>query len=234
MIVLLFLRSLLFYLGFYCSLLIYACLCMLIGPWLKMPARYRFFLHWNHFIFFWLRASCGIRVRISGQENKPTVPVVIVSNHQSPWETIFLYAYFTPVSAILKKELLSLPFFGWALALLHPIAIDRSKKFKAINALIQQGKDRLSRGISVLVFPEGTRVVPGVDKAYQSGAATLALAAGVNMLPIAHNAGLFWPSGKFIKRPGTIEVRIGPLIETGNQDARSLTHEAERWIKTAL
>lgn len=199
-----------------------------------MPARYRFFLHWNHFILFWLRVSCSIRVRISGQESRSAFPVVIVSNHQSPWETIFLYTYFTPVAAILKKELLSLPFFGWTLALLHPIAIDRSKKFKAINALIQQGKDRLSRGISVLVFPEGTRVVPGVDKAYQSGAATLALAAGVKILPVAHNAGHCWPSGKFIKRPGIIDVRIGPLIDSDNQDARSLTRQAEQWIKAAL
>lgn len=234
MFLLLALRSFIFYLGFYSSLLIYACLCLLIGPWLSIPKRYPFFLQWNHFIFLWLRLTCRIRVEILGQENIPSFPVVIVSNHQSPWETIFLYSFFTPVSAILKKELLSLPFFGWSLALLQPIAIDRSRKFKARNDLIQQGRDRFSKGISVLVFPEGTRVAPGVEKPYQSGAATLALETGAKILPVAHNAGYFWPSGKFLKHPGTIQVRIGPLIETDGKDARSLTREAEIWIKSAL
>jgi len=231
---LIFLRSLFFYIGFFISLLVSACLCILIGPFLTMPGRYRFFLHWNHFIFCWLKFCCGIRIRVSGQSNIPELPVVIISNHQSPWETIFLYAYFSPVSAILKKELLSLPFFGWALSLLQPIAIDRKQKFKARRVLMQQGKERLTKGISVLIFPEGTRVPPGEERTYQSGGATLAIDAGVKLLPVAHNAGLFWPSGKFLKYPGTIDVVIGSAMETQGKDARELTRKAEKWIKQAL
>jgi 1-acyl-sn-glycerol-3-phosphate acyltransferase len=231
---LVFLRSLFFYFGFFISLLVSSCLCLLIGPFLSIQNRYRFFPCWNHFIIFWLKLSCSIKVRVTGKDNIPPLPVVIISNHQSPWETIFLYYYFSPVSAILKKELLRLPFFGWALSLLKPIAIDRKQKFKSRRAVIEHGKERLNKGISVLIFPEGTRVPYGEDRTYQSGGATLSIEAGVKLLPVAHNAGLFWPSGKFLKRPGTIDVVIGPAIETQGKNARELTRTAEHWIKQAL
>lgn len=232
--VLLALRSFFFYVGFYSSLLVYACLCLTIGPFLAMPARYRFFLHWNDFVLFWLKFCCGISVHISGRENIPDHAVVVLSNHQSPWETIYLYRLFSPVSAILKKQLLRIPFFGWALSLLKPIAIDRSKKLAARKAVMEQGSDRLARGISIVIFPEGTRVAPGKEKPYQTGGTALAIETGSDILPVAHNAGLFWPSGKFIKFPGIISLVIGKPISSTGQSPRELTREIESWIKNAL
>ena len=234
MLIIFALRSLLFYLGFYSSLLIYACLCLIIGPFLTLPQRYPFFLCWNHFVVFWLKFSCGIRVKINGRENIPNEAIVIVSNHQSPWETIYLYIVFNPVSAILKRELLSIPFFGWALSLLKPIAIDRNRKFRARNQLLQQGKEKLSSGISVLIFPEGTRVSPGVHKPYQTGGSALAIEEGVKILPVAHDAGHYWPSGKFLKKPGTIRLVIGQALDSQGREVRELNQEIEQWIRQAL
>ena len=227
----LFIRSCIFYLGFYSSLLICACLCLTIGPFLSLKGRYHYFLYWNRFALFWLKLCCSIHVDIKGQENIPDDALVILSNHQSPWETIFLYYYFSPVSAILKKELLSTPFFGWSLALLKPIAIDRKRKLNARQAILEQGKQRLESNISILIFPEGTRVAPGQNKIYQTGGAVLAIAAEARVLPVSHDAGLYWPARKFIKYPGTIQVRIGQAIDTKGRSARELTNEVEVWIK---
>ena len=232
--VILFIRSCFFYLGFYSSLLVCASFCLSIGPFLSLSGRYRYFLYWNGFVLFWLKLCCGVKVNLQGQENIPDYALVILSNHQSSWETIFLYRLFSPVSAILKKELLSIPFFGWSLALLKPIAIDRKRKLNARQAILNQGKDHLDRNISILIFPEGTRVGPGQKKTYQSGGAVLAIEAGANVLPVSHNAGLCWPSKVFIKYPGTITVRIGKPIETAGRAARELTKEVENWIKSAL
>ena len=231
LIIFLFIRSCFFYLGFYSTLLLSACLCLTIGPFLSLASRYRYFLYWNRFALFWLKICCGIHVDIKGQENIPLHALIILSNHQSPWETIFLYYYFSPVSAILKKELLRIPFFGWSLALLKPIAIDRKRKLTARQAILQQGKDRLNRNISILIFPEGTRIAPGQNKIYQTGGAVLAIEAGAKVLPVSHDAGHYWPARKFIKYPGTIQLRIGKSIETTGRSARELTNQVENWVK---
>lgn len=231
LIFLLFIRTCLFYLGFYSSLLIWAFLCLTIGPFLTLKNRFRYFLFWNRFAIFWLKICCKIHVDIQGQENIPKHALVILSNHQSPWETIFLYYFFLPVSAILKKELLRIPFFGWSLAMLRPIAIDRKRKLTARQAILQQGKNRLENGISILIFPEGTRLAPGQNKIYQTGGAVLAIEAGAKVLPVAHNAGHYWPARKFIKYPGTIKLRIGQEIDTTGRSARELTNQVESWIK---
>ena len=227
----LFFRSCIFYLGFFSSLIVWTFLCLAVGLFLSLPSRYKYFLYWNKFIIAWLTITCRVKIHISGQANIPNHPVVILSNHQSPWETIFLYHFFAPVSAILKKELLSIPLFGWSLALLKPIAIDRKRKLTARQAILQQGKIRLEQNISILIFPEGTRVKVDQNKKYQSGGAVLAIEAGAAVLPVSHNAGYFWPSGKFLKYPGTIEVNIGKPIETEGRSARELTEEVESWIK---
>ena len=229
--ILLFFRSCLFYLGFYSSLLICACLCLTVGPFLSLSGRYRYFLYWNRFALFWLKLCCGIHVDIQGRENFPDSALVILSNHQSPWESIFLYYFFSPVAAILKKELLQIPFFGWSLALLKPIAIDRKRKLTARQAILQQGKDRLAKNISILIFPEGTRVQPGENKIYQTGGAVLAIEAGASVLPVAHDAGRYWPARRFRKYPGTIKVRIGLPISTTGRSPRELTNQVETWIK---
>ncbi len=229
--IILFIRSCSFYLGFFSSLFLCTLFCITIGQFLHLKSRYKYFLYWNKFATYWLSLCCSVKIIISGLENTPKPPIVILSNHQSPWETIFLYQLFSPASVILKKELLSIPLFGWSLALLKPIAIDRKRKLKARQAILQQGKHKLDQGISILIFPEGTRVKPGGNKRYQPGGAVLAIAAGAAVLPVAHNAGHCWPSGRFLKYPGTINVTIGKPIETAGRSPRELTEEVASWIR---
>lgn len=228
------LRSLVFYLGYALSLILFTPFCLLLGWMLPILWRYRIFLWWNWFALVWLRLCCGVRYEVQGETNLPTAPFVMASNHQSPWETIFLYQRYRPMCAILKKELLSIPLFGWTLRLLHPIAIDRSKRREARGMLLSQGCARLQEGISVLVFPEGTRVDPGQDKAWSHGAAELAISGKVPIVPVAHNAGVFWPARRLVKRPGTIQVRIGETVQTEGREARELTQALYEWTRAAL
>lgn len=225
------LRSLIFYLGYFGFLVPHAILCTIFGPFMPLRARYQYFVIWNGFSLWWLKIACGLNYQVDGIENVPPAPFVILSNHQSPWETIFLYHRFRPVTAIIKKELLRLPFFGWALRLLDPIAVDRSMRGLALKQLLAQGKAHLDDGISVLVFPEGTRVSPGVQKKFSAGGAELAISAGRPVLPIAHNAGIYWPAHKIIKKPGTIRVVIGKAIATSGRDAKEITREVEGWVR---
>jgi 1-acyl-sn-glycerol-3-phosphate acyltransferase len=132
---------------------------------------------------------------------------------------------------VLKRELLWIPFFGWGLALMSPIAIDRSRGAAALRAIARRGRERLAQGFWVIVFPEGTRVAPGERRPYQLGGAWLAAASGAPVVPVAHNAGLLWPRNAFIKRPGTVTVRIGPPIETENRDPKLINTLAEKWIE---
>jgi 1-acyl-sn-glycerol-3-phosphate acyltransferase len=228
------LRSALFYFGYGATLCVHATLCVLIGWALPLHARYRFATLWNRFVVWWLRLTCGVRYRISGLEHVPKGAFVLLANHQSPWETIFLYYYFVPICAILKRELLRIPFFGWALAILRPIAIDRRKGRSARNTLLTEGPKRLQAGLSVLVFPEGTRAEVGQEKKYFTGGADLAIAAGALILPVAHNAGLCWPAHRFAKRPGVIDVRVGAPISAAGREARELTAAVELVIRGML
>lgn len=228
---LLILRSLLFYLGYALSLIIYAGSCALLGWMLPLKRRYPVFVVWNRFAIWWLGVSCGVRFRIKGEEHVPEGPYVMAANHQSPWETIFLYYRFVPLCAILKIELLRIPFFGWALALLRPVAIDRSKRRDARKTLLGQGVQRLQEErISVLVFPEGTRVSHGEVKSFSAGAAELAITAGVPLVPVYHNAGLFWPARKLVKTPGVVEVVVLPPIATEGREPRELTQQLQQLI----
>ena len=227
-------RSVLFYIGYVGSLVVHATLSVLLGVFMPIMTRFRFFLLWNRFIMWWLKVTCGVKVRVQGMENYPGAPLVILSNHQSTWETLYLIFHFMPVSAILKAELLNIPFFGWGLRMLQPIAIDRSKKREAHSAVFSQGRARLAAGISVLIFPEGTRVDPGVLKKFSSGGAELALQAGVPLLPVAHNAGHHWPARRFLKYPGTIDLIVGKPLATEGRSAKELTQEAEDWIRQAI
>jgi 1-acyl-sn-glycerol-3-phosphate acyltransferase len=228
------LRTALFYLGYASTLIVIATLCVLIGWALPLHTRFRFATLWNRFAVWWLGVTCGVRWRIRGVEHVPTGPFVLLANHQSPWETLFLYYYFVPICAILKRELLRIPFFGWALAILRPIAIDRSKGRSARNSLLSEGPKRLQAGLSVLVFPEGTRTEAGQQKKFLTGGAELAIAADALVLPVAHNAGLFWPARKFSKRPGTIDIIVGEPIPATGREARELTAAVELVIRGML
>lgn len=200
--------------------------------WMPFDYRFRYVRYWNRFVLFLTRWVVGIRVRVEGLENLPDHACVVMSKHQSQWETVFLQTVFTPLCTILKQELLDIPFFGWGLRQLDPIAIDRSSPRDALKKVQTEGLARLSRGCSVLVFPEGTRVDPGQVKRYARSGANLAVSGQVPILPVAHNAGLFWPSDRFLKYPGTLTVIIGKPIDTSNEDARSLTEQVESWIES--
>ncbi len=225
------LRSTVFYLGYASSIIIWATLSMVVGPFLPFRARYVFVIKWwTRFAINWLRLTCGIDYRIEGTENIPDEACVILSKHQSQWETFFLQTLFVPQCTLIKKELLSLPFFGWAFRLVRPIAIDRTNRKTALLTLIKQGRERLAEGIWVLVFPEGTRVFPGHRKNYLRGGAALACSVGVPVLPVTHNAGLFWPPHRFLKYPGTVQVIIGPLVPTTDRTPEQVLGEVHSWI----
>jgi len=224
------LRSFVFYVGYFIATVITSIVCMMIF-WV-LPLKKRFFVYslWCRFVLFWLRVVCGVKYDIQGMENIPEHPVVVLSTHQSAWETIFLYYAISPVCPILKKELLSIPFWGWAMRLQKPIAIDRSKPREAGRSLLIQGRERLKDGLSVVIFPEGTRSPAGTVKHFSRGGAKLAVTAGVPVLPVIHNAGSCWPAHSLIKRPGVIRVRIGELIAVKNRSSTEVTDAFADWV----
>lgn len=181
-----------------------------------------------------LEVLCGVHYQITGRENIPQGAGIIFSNHQSTWETYALQIFFPPQVWVLKRELMWVPFFGWGLAALKPIAIDRDAGRKAVKQINEQGKARLDDGLWVVVFPEGTRVAPGVQKRWGMGGALLAAESGYPVVPVAHNAGEFWGRRKFVKRPGTIRVVIGEAIETKGKKAAEIQREAEAWVQARL
>lgn len=227
------LRSLLFNLIMWLSVLIYAPLSLLTFP-LPFRWRYRFIVQWPRFHVWLARVLCGLHFRVRGQAQLPNGPMIILAKHQSTWETIALPQLFPPYTYVLKRELLWIPFFGWGLALLKPIAINRSAGRRALEQVVEQGRARLQGGISVLVFPEGTRVAPGQKRRWGLGGAVLAAETGYPVVPVAHNAGSYWPRRGFLKRPGVIEVVIGPAIETQGRSAEDINRMAEAWIAQTM
>jgi 1-acyl-sn-glycerol-3-phosphate acyltransferase len=213
----------------------------IIGPlilsciMLPFSVRYKLADIWIDCLLFMLKLCCGLSHKIEGLENIPTTHAAIVlSKHQSAWETIALRQFIKPQTAVLKKSLLQIPFGGWALATLKPIAIDRKNQKEALRMLIEQGTERLQEGLFVVVYPEGTRVAPGKYKKFNAGGALLAQKSAFPVLPLAHNAGEFWPRNSFLKFPGVIKVKIGPLIDTADKKSKDINAEAEDWINQAM
>ncbi len=227
-------RSSLFYVGYYSVTIFLSIFFILLFPVLPPKGRHVFAAIWCDFILGWLRFCCGVKYKIVGIENLPKTPAVIIANHQSSWETILFYKLVFPVSPILKKELINIPFWGWSMRLLKPIAIDRSKPREAGKSLLIQGVDRIQSGNSVIVFPEGSRSDYGSVKRFSRGAAKLAVAADADIIPIAHNAGFCWPARKFLKRPGTVTVVIGERMPRRGRDASELTIDVENWIRQTV
>jgi 1-acyl-sn-glycerol-3-phosphate acyltransferase len=224
------LRSLLFTAALLVITPPYALLALATFP-LPPLVRYRVISGWSRTALFLARRLLGIDWKVEGHENLPACPAVILSKHQSAWETIAFQHIFPPQVYILKRELLWIPFFGWGLALMSPIAIDRSRGFAALRNIARRGRERLEQGFWVVIFPEGTRVDPGERRAYHLGGAWLAAASGAPIVPVAHNAGRVWPRNAFIKRSGTVTVRIGPPIESRDRDPKMLNALAETWIE---
>ena len=229
-------RSALFYVGYVPLVGIFSVLGFTLGFALPHRARQNFITLGNALIVGWLHISCGIRLHVEGLENIPDTPFVALSNHQSAWETYYLQRLLRPVSTILKKELLRIPLFGWGLKMTKPIAIDRSNPRAALREILSQGKMRLMEGNNVLIYPEGTRIKAGLTGNYGRSGAALALAAKVPLLPIAHNAGNYWPAHHFLKHPGTIRVVIGKPMSTENlsKDSKELTAEVKTWISSTV
>jgi len=224
------LRSALFALGLALVTPPYALIALATFPLPRM-ARYRVISGWSRLVIFMARKVLRIEWRVEGRENLPARPAVILSKHQSAWETMAFQIIFPPQVLVLKRELLWIPFFGWGLALMSPIAIDRSRGLAALRAIARRGCERLAQGFWVVVFPEGTRVAPGAQREFHPGGAWLAVSAGAPVVPVAHNAGLLWPRNAFLKRPGTVTVRIGPPIEAANLDAKTVNALARTWIE---
>ena len=189
---------------------------------------------WARFNIWSLQVLCGTRYRITGVENIPDQPSIIISNHQSAWETLAFQLIFPAQSYLLKRNLLWIPFFGWGLAMNRPIAIDRSKKARALDQLIKQGKERLGEGRWLVIFPEGTRMELGSPGKFQVGGAMIATRSGSPVVPVAHNAGIFWPKNSFLKYPGVIDVIIGPAIAPQGKKARDVNRDVEAWVHEAL
>lgn len=224
-------RSTAFYLGYVPVTILMCSVFVIAFPILSLRGRFIFIKGWINSVLYWLWFTCGVKFEIHGREHVPQTPVVIIANHQSSWETLLFYKLTFPISPILKKELLKIPFWGWAMALQRPIAIDRSDPRAAGKSLLTQGVERLKGGASIVVFPEGTRSPVGTVKRMSRGGAKLALAASAPMLPIAHNAGICWPPRRFLKFPGTIKVVIGELIQTQGKSADELTEMVEAWVR---
>ncbi len=225
-------RSTLFIIGFFITILVYGLITLIIYP-LPPLLRHRIILNWCWVILHWLRISCGIRHQVIGLENlkKSASPNVILSKHQSPWETFYLQLLFFPVSTLLKKELLDIPFFGWGLRYFRPIGIDRTNPRKALKQVKEGGLKSLDEGRNLLLFPEGTRVIPGERIKYARSGPDIAIRAGVDVIPIAQNSGSFWIKDSFLKYPGLVTVVIGEPITTKDKTSREVIEEVEQWIE---
>jgi 1-acyl-sn-glycerol-3-phosphate acyltransferase len=198
---------------------------------LPRRSRYRIISQWSRSVVWLARWICGIRWRVEGLEHLPSRPAVILAKHQSAWETLAFQMIFPPQVYLLKRELLWIPFFGWGLALMSPIAIDRSRGRAALRQLAARGAERLAQGFWIVIFPEGTRTAPGRRRKYQLGGAWLAARTHAPVVPVAHNAGLRWPRNGFLKRPGLVTVRIGPVIDSAGRSAETINRMAEAWIE---
>jgi 1-acyl-sn-glycerol-3-phosphate acyltransferase len=225
-----FLRSSLFALALIVITPPYAIVAIATLP-LPRLMRYRIISGWSRLVILLSKMILKIDWRIEGREHLPRRPSVILAKHQSAWETMAFQLFFPPQVHVLKRELLWIPFFGWGLALMSPIAIDRRRGHSALRFMAKRGKQRLAQGFWIVVFPEGTRVAPGEKRPYQIGGAWLAAASGAPVVPVAHNAGLVWPRNAFLKRPGTVTIRIGPPIDPADRDPATINRLAEKWIE---
>ncbi|MBF0139577.1 MAG: 1-acyl-sn-glycerol-3-phosphate acyltransferase [Magnetococcales bacterium] len=194
----------------------------IVGVWPVASLGYRREVarKWAAYNRWVLRWSCGLSDQMEGRELLPQPPYLLLVKHQSAWETVVLHALFPPFVLVLKKSLLHIPVFGWSLRATGQIAIDRSLGVQSMHVVRDRGMEEFQRGVSVLVFPEGTRVAPGQVGKYNAGSIALAMEAGVPIVPVAHNSGSFWGKRAFLKKPGVIQIRIGPAIETRGLDKR--------------
>jgi 1-acyl-sn-glycerol-3-phosphate acyltransferase len=225
-----FLGSLLFNITLYSSLPFISAVILVAYPFVSAKILSKIASFWISFILKLLRFLCGLDWEVKGLSNIPNSPVIVISNHQGQWESLYLQTLIHPISSIIKQELLLIPFFGWALAFMRPIPINRKNKFQSLRKVIDEANRRLNDGSSVLIFPEGTRIKPenGIAE-FSNSCGLLSVKNNIPILPICHNSGKFWENKKFIKKSGLINVRIGPLFK--GDDPKVLTNEVKAWME---
>ncbi|TAN46987.1 MAG: 1-acyl-sn-glycerol-3-phosphate acyltransferase [Methylococcaceae bacterium] len=227
------LRSAVFYAAMVLTTLV-VCPLMVLHRHAPFSTRYGLAQYWVRFVLLALDKVCGLRFAVQGAEHIPPHSGIILCKHQSAWETIAIQAIFPPMAFVLKRELLNIPVWGWAMDTCDPIAIDRDAKSAALKQLLTQGAERLKQGRWIVLFPEGTRVPPGQRGEYMGSGGMLAQRAGCPVVPVAHNAGEFWARNSFIKYPGVIQVRIGPPIDAKQHKAQEIVALAEAWIEAQM
>jgi 1-acyl-sn-glycerol-3-phosphate acyltransferase len=228
------LRASVYYLFLTITVIPYAFVCLLWAP-LPLHWRYRLTMGWPRLAIWGARVFCGVRWKIEGTEHLINGPAVVLAKHQSAWETLFLPSHLPrEVCFVYKRELHRIPFFGWGLALLRMIPIDRARGKEAFEQVVQIGQQRLDEGRWPILFPEGTRIAPGKMGRFKMGGALLAIRTNSPIIPIAHNAGEVWPRHAFTKKPGLITVRIGPPISPEGLTPEALNDKVSAWIEAQM
>ncbi len=230
-----FIRTSLFVVISFIFTVLYGTTSLLLGGF-SQATRHRIIISWCNLVIALARWICGVRYEVTGIEyfNKGDGPFVILSKHQSTWETLYLQMLCFPATTILKKQLLNIPFFGWGLRGLRPIAIDRDNPRDALRQVKAGGEQALQDGLNIILFPEGTRMPMGERGKYARSGAEIAITTGSKIIPVAMNAGLFWPNKAFLKHPGTIKLVIGEPIESEGLNSRELTTQVEEWIEAQM
>ena len=228
------LASLVFTLFLFAWTFCYALVFLLIAVCVPFPRRAGLARIWAVVLLGALKWLCRLDYTVEGREHIPPDNHIALWKHASTWETLAIGVVFPRQVWVLKRELLWIPVVGWGIRLLHAIAIDRGAGHTAVNQVIEQGRQRLAEGDWVVIFPEGTRMPAGQTRRYGVSGALLASQTGRLVIPVAHNAGYFWPRRGWLKKPGTVRVVIGPPIQAAGRDPREINAEAQAWIEGQL
>ncbi len=212
----------------------YAAFFVLVGGFMSHRRRFALIEWYAERIFDVLRVTCKLDYRVEGLENIPNEPHVAYWKHSSAWETFGQFLIGPPKVIVFKHELIYIPFVGFGLRLLRSIAVKRGAGTSAVNQVVSQGRSRLAEGLSILIFPEGTRVAAGETRRYGVSGALLASRAGCKVVPVAHDAGYYWPRRGLIKKPGTVRVIVGPPIDAAGREPREINEEAQAWIESTI
>lgn len=233
------LRSAAFFLWMALTVIPWALAALVMSVFVRGDPLYWFCMGWLRVAIWGARVICGVHHRLQGVQHLPApdalTPVILCPKHQSTWETFAFPTLMShPLAYVFKKELLMVPFFGWAMGRLDMIHIDRSKRAEAWNKVAEQGRRLMDRGVWVIMFPEGTRTERGSQGVYKSGAARLAVATGAYLVPIAVTSARCWPRKSFLLRPGVVDISIGPPIASAGRDPESLMAEVEGWVEAEM
>jgi 1-acyl-sn-glycerol-3-phosphate acyltransferase len=228
------LRSIVFTTLFFLMTAVYAVMVLTVGVCTPYPRRFFIAKLWADTLLWLLEKICGLGYRVTGKDNLPAGAHIAMWKHSSSWETVAQATICPPQAWVLKQELMWIPLLGWAMHFMKPIAIDRRAGTAAVNRVVAQGKQRLENGVWIVIFPEGTRMPAGETRKYGVSGALLASRTGCKVIPVAHNAGKFWPRRGWVKKKGVIQVVIGPPIESAGRDPREINADVQNWIESTL